>query len=141
MNEGDAGNPTPTLQLPVVEIQEEKTEDVEKVPLEDDHEEEEELFRRFDRQSYQKLLLRDEIERQKALDAKNKPREGRLVDGELIFGDEDDKEEDTRDRDSRLVEGNTLPTIIADEFPKELYGKPIEEIDPYLKDKVSFAFT
>ncbi len=62
--------------------------------------------------------------------------EGRLVDGELKFGDGTDEDEEAQGRDPSLVEGGYLTQDLADEIPNELLGKPLDEIDPNLHDKV-----
>ncbi|XP_071167168.1 sodium channel protein 1 brain-like isoform X2 [Mytilus edulis] len=59
--------------------------------------------------------------------------EAHLVDGELKF--DDDEEEAKKDRDPNLVEGNLLPVEYSDVFDNKLLGKPLEEIDKYMKDK------
>ena len=61
------------------------------------------------------------------------------MDGELKF---DDEEEDgpPMERDLSLMEGNSLPEHLAEIFPPEYYTKPIEDIDQYIKAKVSSSF-
>ena len=111
----------------------------------DDSDEEEEPpcpFRPFTKASYVQLLRREEERKRVEKERKDMPQEGRLVDGELKFGDEDD-DEPPPERDLALVEGNTLPVSMDNMFPAELLGKPVEEIDKYLKDKVghgNFSF-
>ncbi|VDI64607.1 Hypothetical predicted protein [Mytilus galloprovincialis] len=63
--------------------------------------------------------------------------EAHLVDGELKF--DDDEEEAKKDRDPNLVEGNLLPVEYSDVFDNKLLGKPLEEIDKYIKDKTFIA--
>lgn len=99
-------------------------------------EDEEDLprFRIFTPDSYIRLCQREEEERRKEAERRDQPTEGRLVDGELIFNEEDEGEKIENDPD--LLEGNALPTHLAEVFPKELFSQPIEEIDEYIKDKV-----
>lgn len=91
-------------------------------------------FRPFTEDSYQRLLLKEAKLKAVELEKKNKVKEGRLVDGELKW--DDDEEEERPKRDQNLIEGNNLSDDLDVAFPKELVGKPIEEIDPYLNDKV-----
>lgn len=111
-------------------------------PPQDDDEDEGErvlVFTKFTKQSYKRLLEKEEEERKKAEEKAANPQEAKLVDGELKFDDEDEK--DKLEKDPLLVEGNVLPEDLGADFPKELYGKPIEEIDPYLKEKVCINFS
>ena len=54
------------------------------------------------------------------------------MDGEIVF-DEDTSAK--MDRDPKLADGMSLPEKMG-RFPRELLGIPLEEIDPYIKDKV-----
>ena len=96
-------------------------------------EEEERLkvpFRVFTKESYIRLL---EKERERKIrEERKEEEEGRLVDGEIVF---DESTEDKQDRDPKLADGMTLPEKLG-RFPKELIGAPLEEIDPFIKDKV-----
>ncbi|XP_064620216.1 sodium channel protein 1 brain-like isoform X2 [Lineus longissimus] len=90
----------------------------------------------FTKESMTKVLLKEEEEKKKALDRLNKPKEGRLVDGELRFDDEDDDGDDVNlDKDPALVEGNVLPEAHYGTCPRDLLGKPLEEIDRFIKDR------
>ncbi|CAH1797368.1 unnamed protein product [Owenia fusiformis] len=110
--------------------------DLEEIPNEEndddkeDDEDEEESFVLFTRKSYENLVHRD-IERKQREKEKAKPKEGRLVDGELVYDDDDD--DDAKERDPSLVEGNTLPSQY--ECPKKYYGKALEDLDKAIKDK------
>ncbi len=104
--------------------------DPEDLPLEEQYK-----FRLFTPESYERLLIKEEEDRRLALEKKDKPAEGRLVDGELKF-DDDGEDGPPPDRDPLFIEGNNLPDDIAEIFPSELYSKPLEEIDKYLKAKV-----
>ncbi len=104
--------------------------DPEDLPLEEQYK-----FRLFTPESYDRLLIKEEEDRRLALEKKDKPAEGRLVDGELKF-DDDGEDGPPPDRDPLFIEGNNLPDDIAEIFPSELYSKPLEEIDKYLKAKV-----
>lgn len=99
-----------------------------------DEEESKALFRQYVKKSWDDQLHR-EREAQKKLDKNNGKAVAHLVDGELKF--EEDEEESKKTRDPALQEGNILPDELGDEFPNELFGKPLEEIDKYIKDKVN----
>lgn len=90
-----------------------------------------EPFRIFTKDSLERLE-REEKERQ-LKEANKDEDEGRLVDGEIVF-DEDVTAK--MDKNPKLADGQTLPENMG-RFPKELLGVPIEEIDPYIKVKVS----
>lgn len=90
-----------------------------------------EPFRVFTTDSY-KRLEREERDRKLKEETNNGEDEGRLVDGEIVF-DEDQSEK--LDRDPKLADGQPLPEKLG-RFPKELVGVPLEEIDPYIKVKV-----
>lgn len=102
---------------------------------ESEDEDEPSPFRLFTQTSYTELLAREDERKRVEKEKKDSPQEGRLVDGELKFGDDDD-DEPPPERDQALIEGNTLPVSLDGTFPQELFGKPLEEIDKYLKDKV-----
>ena len=93
-------------------------------------------FRKFTSESYKLLKEREAEWKRKAAEKKERPSEGRLVDGELVY-DEEEGEEPCLQRDQSMVEGNMLPEHLDQDFPKELFNQPIEEIDTLLKDKVS----
>ncbi|XP_065944600.1 sodium channel protein 1 brain isoform X9 [Magallana gigas] len=101
-----------------------------------DEEEPKDLFRQYVQRSWDEQLHREK-EAQKKLDKNNGKAVAHLVDGELKF--EEDEEESKKTRDPALQEGNILPDELGDEFPSELYGKPLEEIDKYIKDKTFVA--
>ena len=113
--------------------------EIQPVPPEELEPDEPNPFRLFTPESYERLLIREEEEKRTALEKKNRPAEGRLVDGELKF---DDEEEDgpPMERDPMLMEGNSLPEHLAEIFPPEYYTKPIEDVDQYIKAKVSSNF-
>lgn len=96
----------------------------------------EEGYRKFTKDSWDRLLIREQEDLKRQAERKDKPSEGKLVDGEIKF-DTDENDEDNIERDSELVEGQVLPESRLGEFPDELLGAPIEEIDKYIKDKVS----
>lgn len=91
-----------------------------------------EPFRIFDKESYKRLEKR-EHERKVRVE-NNEEEEARLVDGEIVF-DEDGTAK--QDKDPKLADGQTLPEKMG-RFPKELLGVPLEEIDPYIKVKVTY---
>lgn len=70
----------------------------------------------------------------KKLEKSDGKAEAHLVDGQLKF--DDDEEEARKTRDPRLVEGNALPEELAIIFRKDYRGKPLEEIDRFMKEKV-----
>ena len=104
-----------------------------------DDQQESYIFIPFSRESFLQLQLREEELKRKADEKKNKPREGRLVDGELKF-DDDEGDEPVLTRDQLLVEGNVLPATYG-EVPSKLRGIPLEEIDPYITEKVRDKFS
>ena len=93
-------------------------------------------FAPYSTDSYKRQLEQEKIDRLRAQEKKDRPAEGRLVDGELRF-DDDDEDEKSKERDPNLVEGSYLPEYMQHDFPSDYIGKPIEEIDPSIKDKVS----
>lgn len=99
-------------------------------------EEEERLkepFRVFNKDSYKRLV--DKEKARKLKEESKEEEEGRLVDGEIVFDEESGPKQD---RDPKLADGQALPEKMG-RFPKELLGIPLEEIDPYIKDKVRVA--
>lgn len=87
-------------------------------------------FRIFDKDSYRRLVEKEKERKLKEDDKEEE--EGRLVDGEIVF---DEEPGNKQDRDPKLADGMALPENMG-RFPKELVGIPLEEIDPYIKDKV-----
>lgn len=81
-----------------------------------------------------KHQVENELAAQRKFEKTGGVAEAHLVDGELKF--DDDEEEAKRDRDPALVEGNVLPLEYEDAYKSEYAGKPLEEIDRYIKDKV-----
>lgn len=81
-----------------------------------------------------KHQVENELAAQRKFEKTGGVAEAHLVDGELKF--DDDEEEARRDRDPALVEGNVLPIEYEDAYKPEYAGKPLEEIDRYIKDKV-----
>jgi len=93
-----------------------------------------EPFRVFNQDSYRRLVEREAARKLKEENAKEE--EGRLVDGQIVF---DEEVEVKQDRDPKLADGMSLPEKMG-RFPKELLGVPLEEIDPYIKEKVTSHF-
>ena len=91
---------------------------------------------RFSKESFRRQNEWMEEEAQKARDRENNTQEGRLVDGVLVFGDGEDDDEEKMDFDPFLQEGCNLPEDYP-EFPKNLFGVPIQEIDKHIMDTVS----
>ena len=102
----------------------------------DDMEEEECIFQPYTKEHYKSQKQRVEEERRKLEEKKNRVQEGRLVDGELIFDDEEGDEEHKIERDPGLVEGNQLPESFG-KVPDNLINKPLDEIDTNLIGTVS----
>nr|KAG5703740.1 hypothetical protein BaRGS_023029 [Batillaria attramentaria] len=93
-------------------------------------------FRPFTEESYRLLVEREEVDKVQAKDRASKAQEAHLVDGELIFGaKEDDEAEKPPEVNPDLREGNIL-TDNYGIFPTNLCGKPLEEIDKGIRDKV-----
>lgn len=90
------------------------------------------VFRRFTKKSYEQLLIKEREKREEEELKKAGPIEEKLVDGRLNFLDEDNEVILPRDD---LVEGHKLPKSLG-QFPKELKGAPLEEVDPGITDKV-----
>ena len=110
--------------------------EIEAEPPEESEPNEPNPFVLFTPESYERLVIREEEEKRKAIEKKNRPAEGRLVDGELKF-DEEEEDGPPMERDPMLIEGNSLPDHLAEIFPPEYYTKPIEDVDQYIKAKVS----
>src|SRR6218665_3532396 len=84
-------------------------------------------FRLFTKESLTKIQRRIEDERKAKLMAKE------MEDG-LQKQQQDKKEDDRLQPNPTLEAGRTLPTRLG-EFPPELYGKPIEDLDEYYNNK------
>lgn len=95
------------------------------------------VFRRFGPQSRTNLELKVKEWEEEEKERKNQHEEGRLVDGELKFGDDEGSKDPPPERDLALLEGNPLPDNYSSLFPDDGYGVPMEEIDPYLHYRVS----
>lgn len=94
-------------------------------------------YRFFTPASYTKLLIKEASEKKRVEEKKNNIQEGKLVDGELKFGDGEEDEEEQKEFDPALENGSYLSEDTYGDVPNECLGKPLEEIDKYLKDKVS----
>ena len=53
----------------------------------------------------------------------------------LTGGHSDVKDDDKPRPDPQFEAGNVLPPRLVNEFPPELYGKPIEDIDPFYRNQ------
>ena len=95
-------------------------------------------YRKFTKETYARQVEQQREEKLRKAERESQLQEGRLVDGVLVFGDGEDKEEDDVDFDPFLQEGCNLPEDYP-ECPKNLFGVPIEEIDPHIKETVSTA--
>ena len=138
MNGQGEGLTQTTTKPPEVTVTNEKgNQDDQKLSTTDEEEtDEDSIFAPFTPQSFENILIREAEDKRKAEEKKNAPQEGRLVDGELKFGDDDEEGdgEPKWDRDPALVEGCVLPESLG-KPPKHLL---LEEIDPVLKEKVRF---
>lgn len=85
-------------------------------------------FRLFTKESLTKIQRRIEDERQAKLVAKE------TEDGVQQQQQQDKKEDDRLQPNPTLEAGRTLPSRLG-EFPPELYGKPIEDLDEYYNNK------
>ena len=93
-------------------------------------------YRIFTPRSYEILLEKEAAEKKRLEEQKNNMQEGRLVDGQLKFGDEDEEEGEKLENDPLLANGSYLNEEIYGQIPLDLCNQPIEEIDPYLKEQV-----
>jgi len=91
-------------------------------------------FRLFTKESLTKIQKRvdEEKEAKALLSKKNVPETGE----DAIGGDAPtvDDEDEGHQPDPALEVGKKLPTKLGD-FPPELFGKPIEELDEFYQDK------
>ncbi|XP_021360506.1 sodium channel protein 1 brain-like isoform X2 [Mizuhopecten yessoensis] len=93
-------------------------------------------FRLYTEDSWGNQLQKEEDKRKKE-EKTGGIAEAHLVDGELKF--DDDEEEAKKESDPKLKEGELLPPDLADVFRTDYYGKPLEEIDRFIKDKTFVA--
>ena len=98
----------------------------------------EHIFHRFTKQSYDELLAKEAERKEKEKDRKNEPVEEKLIDGKLAF--ESVEEDDAVKPRADLAEGCKLPKSLGN-FPPELIGVPIEEVDSGVTNKVSLRKT
>jgi len=106
-------------------------------PEEEDSDEDDDdvlVFTQYTQESWEHQL-EDELKRQeREEDNKRNQGEAHLVDGELQFVSEE-HHGPVKTRNPNLVEGNTLKEDIEPEFPKWMYGKPVEEIDKLIRER------
>ena len=123
--------------MPTGEEESSKIDSKPKPVDEDDSDDENEqiYFTEYNADSYTKQLENEKKAKEKAEANLKNQGEAHLVDGELRFDSEEDHGP-AKKRNPDLIEGNTLPEDCG--MPKELYGKPLEEIDKLITDKVSF---
>jgi hypothetical protein len=97
-------------------------------------------FTVFTKDAYHKQCEKEAVEKKKEAEKGNLFQTAHLVDGELKYGNEDEEPdvECKKTRDANLVEGNILPDQCGI-FRTDYYGKPLEEIDKYIKSKVSLG--
>lgn len=92
-------------------------------------------FHLFTEESYKRLVEREASDKAKAEERAGKAQEAHLVDGELIFGAEEDESDKPPPKNPDLHEGSVLREEYG-VFPRDYLGKPIEEIDKGIRDKV-----
>ena len=102
----------------------------------DDEENEQIYFTLFNQDSYTKQLENEHKAKEKAEANIRNQGEAHLVDGELKFESEEDHGQHQK-RNPDLVEGNILPEDCG--MPKELHGKPLEEVDKLITDRVRIS--
>ena len=126
--------------MPIAEEESVKNEDSKKKAIdEDDSDDEDEqvYFTLYTADSYTKQLENERKAKEKAEANLRNQGEAHLVDGELRFESEEDHGP-AHKRNPDLIEGNTLPEDCG--MPKALHGRPLEEIDKLITDKVSSWF-
>ncbi|XP_052794035.1 sodium channel protein 1 brain-like isoform X3 [Mya arenaria] len=106
-------------------------------PEEEDSDDDDEdllVFTPYTAASWDEQLDSEKNRHDKEVENKKHQGEAHLVDGELQFvSEEHHGHQETRN--PNLVEGNTLKEDIEPEFPKDLYGKPVEEFDKLIKER------
>lgn len=98
----------------------------------DDEEDEKLVFTEYTAESWDGQLLLEKRNKEKEEENKRNQGEAHLVDGELHF-DSEEHHGPQKTRNPALIEGNTLREDSG--FPKNLYGKPIEEIDKLIRER------
>lgn len=98
----------------------------------EDEEDEKLVFTEYTAESWDGQLLLEKRNKEKEEENKKNQGEAHLVDGELHF-DSEEHHGPQQTRNPALIEGNTLREDSG--FPKNLYGKPIEEIDKLIRER------
>ncbi|KAL4228300.1 hypothetical protein ACF0H5_013731 [Mactra antiquata] len=98
----------------------------------DDDEDETLVFSLFTPESLEEQIKVEIRNKEKAEENKKNAGEAHLVDGEIIF-DSEEHHGPQKTRNPALVEGNTLREDSG--CPKEMYGKPVEEIDKLIRER------
>lgn len=93
------------------------------------------FFIPFTEDSYIRLVEREQHLKELDLKREKHAQDAHLVDGELIFGVQDD--EDRLPPENPELKDGSLFTKVYGTFPPHLLGTPIEELDPGIRDKVS----
>jgi len=96
------------------------------------NEEERSLFRPFTRESFAAIEARIAEE-----NAKKKELQKKKEEGEVTYADDDDEEGPIAD--TNLEQGMPLPNRLAQQFPDDLCGVPIEDVDLYYHNKRTFV--
>ncbi|XP_037081523.1 sodium channel protein para-like isoform X2 [Pollicipes pollicipes] len=94
--------------------------------------EERSIFQPFTRETLAAIEARIDEE-----NAKKKELQKKKEEGEVVYQDED--EDDGPQPDPTLEAGNNLPMRIKPDFPPELIGVPIEDIDPFYHNQRTFV--
>lgn len=103
----------------------------------DEEQQEKEIYKILTPEKIDQIKQEIEKRKKKIQEKKEKisksriPAEGKLVDGEIIYNEETEKDEDIEDeileKDISLTDGNQLPTRLGT-LPKELAQRPLEEL-------------
>lgn len=104
----------------------------------DDEEDETLVFNPFTKESLDEQNRLEVRNKEKAEENRKNAGEAHLVDGEIIF-DSEEHHGPQKTRNPALVEGNTLREDSG--CPKEMYGKPIEEIDKLIRERDKVSYT
>ncbi|XP_017485203.1 PREDICTED: sodium channel protein para-like isoform X2 [Rhagoletis zephyria] len=96
-------------------------------------EEERSLFRPFTRESLIQIEKRIAIEHEK-----QKEFERKRAEGEVIRYDDEDEDEGPQP-DPTLEQGVPIPVRLQGSFPPELASTPLEDIDPYYNNVLTFV--
>ncbi|XP_076443937.1 sodium channel protein 1 brain-like [Babylonia areolata] len=91
-------------------------------------------FHLFSEDSYRHLVERETADLARAQERASKAQEAHLVDGQLVFGGEEDENDKPPPRNPDFREGNVLREEYGI-FPTDYFGRPLEEIDQGIRSK------